>query len=114
MSKAKVQRKKEQRADKRAKRAEKNSARQADRTGQKNPGDTSNDIYLERNSLAALSSLSATETESMEIVTAVEVKRQVSFTHAIDFFVVRASTPPEMSIVYNIFLNKKWSHLIHW
>ena len=106
MSKDKVEKERRKRADKRAKRDEKNSARQADRTGQKNPGDTSNDFYLERNSLAAMSSLPVTETESMKIDTAVDEKRQVTFTHAVDIFVVRASTPPEMSIVYNIFLEK--------
>jgi hypothetical protein len=62
------------------------------------------DIIQEANSRDELLSFSVTETDPMEIVTAVEVKRQVSFTHAIDIFVVCASTPPEMSIVYNIFL----------
>ena len=78
----------------------------AGRDWKKNPGDISNDIYVERNSVSALSSLSVTETESMKIVTAVEGKRMVSFTHAIYIFVIRASASMEMSIVYNIFLKK--------
>ena len=71
-----------------------------------NPGDTSNDIYVERNSLAAQSSLSVTKTESMDIDTAVEEKRQVTFTHAIDDLMVCSSAPTEMSILHNIFLKK--------
>ena len=71
-----------------------------------NPGDTSNDIYVERNSLAAQSSLSVTVTEPMEIDTADEEKRQVTFTHAIDIFVLRRSASTEMSILHNIFLKK--------
>jgi hypothetical protein len=114
MSKAKVQRKKEQRANKRAKIAANNRRLKTERDRKKNLGDISNDIYVERNSLAALSSLSVTETKPMEIDTAVEDKKQVTFTHAIDIFVVRRSATPEMSIQHNIFLKKKWSHLIHW
>ena len=64
------------------------------------------DIIQEANSRDELLSFSVTETVPMEIVTAVEVKRQVSFTHAIDIFVVRASASMEMSIVHNIFLKK--------
>ena len=79
---------------------------QTGRDRKMNPGDTSNDIYVERNSLAAQSSLSVTVTESMEIDTAAEEKRQVTFTHAIDIFVLPASAPTEMSILHNIFLKK--------
>ena len=71
-----------------------------------NPGDTSNDIYVERNSLAAQSSLSVTKTESMEVVPAVEEKRQVTFTHAIDDLVVCSSAPTEIPILHDIFLKK--------
>jgi len=78
----------------------------AGRDWKKNPGDISNDIYVERNSVSALSSLSVTETEPMEIDTAVEDKKQVTFTHAIDIVVVRRSATPEMSIQHSIFLKK--------
>jgi hypothetical protein len=77
-----------------------------ERDRKKNPGDISNDIYVEKNSVSALSSLSVTETKPMEIDTADEDKKQVTFTHAIDIFVVRASASMEMSIVHNIFLKK--------
>ena len=71
-----------------------------------NPGDTSNDIYVERNSLAAQSSLSVTKTKPMEIDTADEEKRQVTFTHAINIVVLRRLASTEMLILHNIFLKK--------
>ena len=79
---------------------------QTERDRKKKPRDTSNDIYVERNSLAAQSSFSVTETESMDIDTAVEEKRQVTFTHAISIVVLRRSASTEMSILHNIFLKK--------
>ena len=106
MSKDKVEKERRKRADKRAKIAANNRRLKTNRDRKKNPGDISNDIYEVKNSLAALSSLSATETESMDKDTADEDKKQVTFTHAIDIFVVRRSATPEMSIQHNIFLKK--------
>ena len=102
------------RAADKAKISANNRRLKSERARKKNRGDICNDIYDAKNSLAALSSLSVTETDPMEIDTAVEDKKQVTFTHAIDIFVVRRSATPEMSIQHNIFLKKKWSHLIHW
>ena len=62
---------------------------------------------LRENPFSALSSFSVTETEPMEIDTADEEERQVTFTHAIDIFVLRRSASTEMSILHNIFLKKK-------
>jgi hypothetical protein len=106
LTQVKVERERRKRADKRAKRDEKIKGLKAGRDWKKNPGDISNDIYVERNSVSALSSLSVTETESMKIDTADEEKRQVTFAHAIDIYVERDSASMEMSIVYNIFLGK--------
>ena len=79
---------------------------QTERDRKKKPRDTSNDICVERNSLAAQSSSSVTVTEPMEIDTADEEKRQVTFTHAIDIVVPRRLASTEMSILHNIFLKK--------
>ena len=106
MSKVYAEAKKVKRAAVEAKRAEKNSARQAKRAIEKNLGDISNDIDEVRNSLDALRSFSVTKTESMGVVTAVEEKIKVTFTHAIDDLVVCSSAPTEMSILHNIFLKK--------
>ena len=94
------------RAAERAKISANNRRLKSERDRKKNRGDISNDIYDAKNSLAALSSLSATETESMDIETADKEKRQVTFTHAINIFVVRRSATPEMSIQHSIFLKK--------
>ena len=94
------------RAAERAKIAANKKRLQTDRDRKKKPRDISNDIYVERNSLAAQSSFSVTETESMDIDTAVEEKRQVTFTHAISIVVLRRSASTEMSILHNIFLKK--------
>ena len=94
------------RAAEKAKIAAKKRGLQAVRDKQKKPGDISDDLYVERNSLSALSSLSVTETEPMATESADEVKRQVTFTQAIDIFVERASASTEMSILHNIFLTK--------
>jgi hypothetical protein len=92
--------------DKTAKLIAKNKARKAARDMQSIQEKLDSDIIQEANSRDELLSFSVTETVPMEIVTAVERKRMVSFTHPIDIFVVCASTPPEMSIVHNIFLKK--------
>ena len=94
------------RMDKTAKLIAKNKARKAARDRQSIQEKLDSDIIQEANSRDELLSFSVTETVPMEIVSAVEGKRMVSFTHPINIFVVRRSATPEMSIVHNIFLKK--------
>jgi hypothetical protein len=104
MSKVYAEIKKEKREADAAKSIAKNKARKAARDMQSIQEKLESDIIQEANSRDELLSFPVTKTDPTEIVTAVEVKRMVSFTHPIDIFVVRASASMEMSIVHNIFL----------
>ena len=101
----KVERKKLRRAAQRAEKENKKRGLQAVRDRQNIPDDIGNNIREEGNFHLSLPSLSVTEEELMDVKTAADGKRKVSFTHAIDIFVERASTSMEMSIIHNIFFN---------
>ena len=89
----------------RAKKENKKRGLQAVRDRQNIPDDIGNNIREEGNFHLSLPSLSVTEEEPMDVKTAADGKRKVSFTHALDIFVERASTSMEMSIIHNIFFN---------